>query len=94
MSELMAAEVTELAGPEGKQNPARAALRRGTEQGTVTLGGGRRLGVRPLRVRAADGSGGLPPEFYATFTATDLLAQGIVARTLTGAGDPPGVALG
>jgi putative transposase len=83
MSELMTAEVTELAGPKGKHNPARAAHRHGTEQGTVTLGG-RRLGVRRPRVRAADGTGELSLESYATFSATDLLAEGIVARMLAG----------
>jgi hypothetical protein len=35
MAELMAAEVTELAGPKGKHNPARTAMRHGSEQGTA-----------------------------------------------------------
>ncbi|MGZ4666304.1 MAG: hypothetical protein ACXV5Q_15060, partial [Frankiaceae bacterium] len=40
MGELMAAEVTELAGPKGKHNPAgRTAYRHGDEDGTVVLGG-------------------------------------------------------
>ncbi len=40
MAELMAAEVTDLAGPKGKHDPARVAKRHGSEQGTVTLGAG------------------------------------------------------
>ena len=38
MTELMAAEVTELAGPKGKHNPDRTAVRHGGGNGTVTLG--------------------------------------------------------
>src|SRR5918999_421922 len=37
MAELMQAEVTELAGPKGRHNPARVAKRHGSEHGTVTL---------------------------------------------------------
>jgi putative transposase len=46
MAELMEAEVTDLAGPKGKHNPARTAKRHGSEHGTVTLGGGRRSAAR------------------------------------------------
>ena len=54
------AEVTvALAGPRGKHNPDRAAVRHGHEHGSVTLGG-RRVAVKRPRVRAADGSGELP----------------------------------
>lgn len=38
MVELMELEVTELAGPKGKHNPARTAMRHGSQPGTVTLG--------------------------------------------------------
>jgi putative transposase len=84
MGELMDVEVVELAGPKGKHDPARVAMRHGREQGTVTLGG-RRLGVRRPRVRST-GPGGheVQLESYAAFTSTDLLAEGIVARMLAG----------
>jgi transposase-like protein len=84
MDELMAVEVTEVAGPRGKHNPARVAMRHGTQPGTVTLGG-RRLGVRRPRVRTT-GEGGheLELESYRVFASTDLLAEGIVARMLAG----------
>ena len=32
-------EITEIAGPKGKHNPDRVALRHGTEKGSVTLAG-------------------------------------------------------
>jgi hypothetical protein len=84
MSELMDVEVVELAGPKGKHDPQRVAMRHGSQQGTVTLGG-RRLGVRRPRVRGT-GPGGHEVQLasYTAFTSTDLLAEGIVARMLAG----------
>ena len=38
---LMEESVTALAGPKGKHDPDRAAVRHGHEQGSVTLGGRR-----------------------------------------------------
>jgi putative transposase len=84
MGELMDVEVTELVGPKGKHDPARVAMRHGSEQGTVTLGG-RRLGVRRPRVRSTgEDAHEVPLESYTAFTSTDLLAEGIVARMLAG----------
>jgi putative transposase len=84
MSELMQVEVTELAGPKGKHDPARVAMRHGSQPGTVTLGG-RRVGVRRPRVRTTgEDAHELALESYRAFTSTDLLAEGIVARMLAG----------
>ncbi len=84
MAELMAAEVTELAGPKGRHDPDRVAKRHGGEDGTVTLGG-RRLPVRWPRVRSVGpDEHELTLESYDTFTSTDLLADGVVARVLAG----------
>jgi putative transposase len=85
MAEVMAVEMTELAGPKGKHDPARTAKRHGSQPGTVTLGG-RRLGVRRPRVRSVghDGEHELGLESYQVFASTDLLAEGIVARMLAG----------
>jgi putative transposase len=84
MDELMDVEVTELAGPRGKHNPARVAMRHGTQPGTVTLGG-RRVGVRRPRVRTTgEDEHELELESYRVFASTDLLAEGIVARMLAG----------
>jgi hypothetical protein len=84
MAELLDAEVTELAGPKGRHDPARVAKRHGSQPGTVTLGG-RRVPVRRPRVRSVgDGEHELALASYQTFAATDLLAEGIVARMLAG----------
>jgi putative transposase len=84
MGELMDVEVVALVGPKGKHDPARVAMRHGSEQGVVTLGG-RRLGVRRPRVRSTGADAHeVQLESYTAFTSTDLLAEGIVARMLAG----------
>jgi putative transposase len=84
MGELMDVEVVELAGPKGKHDPARVAMRHGSQPGTVTLGG-RRLRVRRPRVRTTgEDAHEVPLESYSAFASTDLLAEGIVARMLAG----------
>jgi putative transposase len=84
MAELMDAEVTDLAGPKGKHNPARVAKRHGSQDGSVTLGG-RRVPVRRPRVRTVgDDEHELPVASYDSFTSADLLADGVVARMLGG----------
>jgi putative transposase len=55
---LMEESITQLAGPKGKHNPDRTAVRHRHEQGSVTVGG-RRVAVQRPRVRTADGSGEL-----------------------------------
>lgn len=51
MQALMAADVSTLAGPKGKHNMVRMAVRHGRERGSVTLGGRRRTDAasRPVR---------------------------------------------
>ena len=84
LAELMDLEVTELAGPKGKHDPARVAMRHGSEPGTVTLGG-RRLGVRRPRVRTTgEDAHEVQLESSTGFCSTDLGAEGIVARMLAG----------
>jgi putative transposase len=84
MGELMDAEVTDLAGPKGKHNPARTAKRHGSQDGSVTLGG-RRVQVRRPRIRTVgDDEHELPLASYDSFTSADLLADGVVARMLGG----------
>ena len=56
MAAMMEADVTAVCGPKGKHDPARTAVRHGSEAGSVTLGG-RRVPVPRPRMRAADGSG-------------------------------------
>src|SRR5262245_110131 len=84
MAQLMQVEATELAGPKGKHNRKRVAMRHGSQPGTVTLGG-RRVGVRRPRVRTTGADAHeLELESYRVFASTDLLAEGIVARMLAG----------
>jgi len=83
MGALMDADVTALAGPRGKHNPDRAALRHGTETGSVTLGG-RRVPVQRPRMRAADGSGEVAVPAYDLFNDTEILGRMAMERMLAG----------
>jgi putative transposase len=83
MHVLMEADVTTLAGPKGKHDPQRAAVRHGHERGSVTLGG-RRVPVRRPRVRAADGTGELPVPTYELFAGTEILGSMAMERMLAG----------
>jgi putative transposase len=78
---LMEESVTELAGPKGKHNLDRAAVRHRHEQGSVTRGG-RRVAVQRPRVRAADGSGELPVVAYQLFAGTEVLGRLALERML------------
>lgn len=59
MRALMDESVTALCGPKGKHQAERAAVRHGSEHGSVTLGGGRVPAPRPERgwQRRGDGPG-------------------------------------
>jgi len=83
MQALMEVDVTELAGPKGRHDEARTALRHGRERGSVTLGG-RRVAVTRPRVRAADGSGELPIASYELFTSTEMLGKMAMEKMLAG----------
>ena len=83
MQSLMEADVTVLAGPKGKHNMTRAAVRHGRESGSVTLGG-RRVPVTRPRVRAADGAGELPIPSYQLFTSTEILGKMAMEKMLAG----------
>jgi putative transposase len=83
MQALMEADVTGMAGPKGRHDPDRSAVRHGHERGSVTLGG-RRVPVTRPRVRAADGSGELPVPSYELFASTELLGAMAMERMLAG----------
>jgi putative transposase len=83
MQALMEVDVTELAGPKGRHDEARTAVRHGRERGSVTLGG-RRVAVTRPRVRAADGSGELPIASYELFTSTEMLGKMAMEKMLAG----------
>jgi putative transposase len=78
---LMDEDVARLVGPKGRHNPSRAAVRHGSDQGMVSLGG-RRVPIRRPRVRAADGTGELPVPSYQVFASTELLDQLTLERML------------
>jgi len=83
LTAMMAADVTALCGPRGRHDPDRAAVRHGSEAGSVTLGG-RRLPVRRPRVRAADGSAELPVASYDVFSSTEVLGRKALEQMLGG----------
>jgi putative transposase len=81
LGSLLDADVERLAGPKGRHNPQRAAVRHGTQPGRVTLGG-RRVRVDRPRVRSADGTGELPLPTWQVFAATELLDRLALERML------------
>lgn len=81
MDTLMQESVTALCGPKGKHDPDRHAVRHGTEDGSVTLGG-RRVPVRRPRVRSADDATELAVPAYETFNSTDLLGEMALERMM------------
>jgi putative transposase len=83
MTALMESDVTALAGPKGKHDAGRLAVRHGHEAGSVTLGG-RRVPVQRPRVRAADGSGELPVPAYELFSSTEVLGRLAMEKMLAG----------
>jgi putative transposase len=83
MQALMEVDVTTLAGPKGKHDRARTAVRHGRERGSVTLGG-RRVPVTRPRVRAADGAGELPIPSYELFSSTEILGKMAMEKMLAG----------
>ena len=83
MQALMDADVTALAGPMGRHDQGRTAVRHGRERGSVTLGG-RRVAVTRPRVRAADGSGELSVASYELLTCTEVLGTMALEKMLAG----------
>ena len=83
MAALMETDVTALAGPKGRHDGARRAVRHGRERGSVTLGG-RRVPVTRPRVRAADGSAELPVASYELFSSTEVLGKLAMEKMLAG----------
>jgi putative transposase len=81
LGSLLDADVERLAGPKGRHNPTRAAVRHGTQPGKVTLGG-RRVRVDRPRVRSADGADELALPTWQAFAATELLDQLTLERML------------
>ena len=81
MEVMMQESVTGLCGPKGVHDPDRAAVRHGSENGSVTLGG-RRVPVRRPRVRSADGTAEVAVPAYEVFTSTELLGAMALQRMM------------
>ena len=83
MVAMMDADVAAACGPKGRHDANRAAVRHGSEQGSLTLGG-RRVPITRPRMRAADGSGELPVPSYDLFSGTDVLGRMAMGKMLAG----------
>jgi putative transposase len=81
MEVMMAESVTGLCGPKGVHDPDRNAVRHGSEEGSVTLGG-RRVPVRRPRVRSADGTTEVAVPAYDLFSSTELLSAMALQRMM------------
>ncbi len=78
---MMEESVVALAGPKGRHDPTRTAVRHGAENGSMTLGG-RRVPVRRPRVRSADGTAEVAVPAYDLFASTDLLGDLALERMM------------
>jgi len=78
---LIEESVTAVAGPKGRHDPNRVAVRHGTEAGAVTLGG-RRVGVRRPRVRTQDKTAEVAVTAYDLFASTELLGELALERMM------------
>jgi putative transposase len=74
-------EATAIAGPKGRHDPNRTALRHGSDDGLVTLGG-RQVSIRRPRLRSADGQNEVALSTYQLASSTELLGREAMARML------------
>lgn len=81
MQALIDESVTAVAGPKGRHDPDRVAVRHGSEAGSVTLGG-RRMGMRRPRVRTQDGSAEVAVPAYELFASTELVGELALERMM------------
>ena len=82
-SQLLQAEVTEVAGQKGRHDPARRAVRHGTESAKVPLGG-RMVALTKPRVCDADGSGEIRLETWTALADRELLDRHTLVSMLAG----------
>lgn len=83
LPQMMAAEVEVWAGPKGRHQVHRQAVRHGTEEGSVVLGDRKVPMTRP-RVRTADGMQEIPLSTYHQFQDPTLVTQSVLERMLYG----------
>ena len=78
---ILEAEVTELAGPKGRHDAGRSAVRHGSDDGLVTLGG-RQVSISRPRVRTADRTAEVALPTYELLGSTELLGRMAMERML------------
>ena len=78
---LLEDDASALAGPRGRHDPERTAVRHGYDAGEVTLGG-RRLPITRPRLRSADRSSEVQLPTYVTASSTELLGREAMAKML------------
>jgi putative transposase len=81
MASLMEANVAAVCGPRGRHDPGRAAVRHGSERGSVTLGG-RRTSVQRPRMRGT--GGGVPVPSYELFSSSEIMGRMAMTKMLGG----------
>jgi len=81
MHTIMDSDVTAVCGPKGRHDTSRTAVRHGSEDGSVSLGG-RRVPVRRPRVRSADKATEVPVASYELFSSTEVLGRMAMERML------------
>ncbi len=74
LTAMLDAEVSALVGPKGRHDPERTAVRHGTDDGLVSLGG-RQVHVTRPRVRSADRSAEVALPTYEAVASTELLGK-------------------
>jgi transposase-like protein len=78
---ILDAEATALAGPKGRHDPQRSAVRHGSDDGLVTLGG-RQVSITRPRVRTADRSAEVALPTYELVSSTEVLGRMAMERML------------
>ena len=78
---ILEGEATALAGPRGRHDPGRTAVRHGSDAGLVTLGG-RQVSITRPRLRSADRSSEVQLPTYAAASSTELLGHQAMAKML------------
>lgn len=78
---MMDHEVEILAGPKGRHDPDRVAVRHGRDDGLVTLGG-RQVPISRPRVRSADRTSEVALSTYDCFASTELLGRMAMEKML------------
>jgi putative transposase len=78
---ILDAEVTALAGPKGRHDPGRSAVRHVSDGGLVTLGG-RQVSITRPRVRTADRAAEVALPTYELVSSTEVLGRMAMERML------------